>query len=423
MIDTKKIELVTRSPLYSLLSLTLNGLVTVRAYQQGPVFINKFMKLLNDNTNAKYHFWNSSRGFGVAIDFTSSCCVTAGLCVLISNQQPNAGLQGMSISYLLMISEFVQYVLRQALLTTQLMSSTARIINYTELKTEANLTSAKDQEIVGEWPKLGSIEFNNTYMRYRENLDPVINGLTASVLPGQKIGCVGRSGAGKSSIIQLLFRMTEIDKSFPNSYVKIDGVDTSEIGLHLLRNNISIIPQVPFMFTGSIRRNLDPFFQKSAEELWNSLEEVNLKETVNALPMKLDTDMSHATSVFSVGQKQLICLARAILKKNKILVLDEATANVDLETDNFIQRKIMERFSDCTIFTIAHRLSTVANYDKIMVMDKGRLVEFDAPLKLLVNNEEDDNITKQGFFASMVLNTGPRTSKTILNLCKAKLSI
>jgi ATP-binding cassette subfamily C (CFTR/MRP) protein 4 len=301
------------------------------------------------------------------------------------------------------------------------MSSTARIIRYTELKTEADLTRPEDINVSDIWPTHGAIEFNNTYMKYRENLDHVIKGLTASVKPGEKIGCVGRSGAGKSSLIQLLFRMTEVDKSISDSFVKIDGVDTSTLGLHLLRNKISIIPQVPFVFTGTIRRNLDPFYQKSETELWNCLEEVNLKDNVNALPNKLDTDMSHATSVFSVGQKQLICLARAILKKNKILVLDEATANVDLETDNFIQKKIMERFNDCTIFTIAHRLSTVANYDKILVMDKGQLVEFDAPLKLLVNNENDENITKQGYFSSMVLNTGPRASKAILNLCKARV--
>ena len=258
-------------------------------------------------------------------------------------------------------------------------------------------------------------------MKYRDNMDHVIKGLSFKVSPGQKIGCVGRTGAGKSSIIQLLFRMIEIDKKHaPDSYVKIDGVNALSIGLHALRKKISIIPQTPFVFTGTIRRNLDPFFIIEEEELWKCLEEVNLKKYVEELPKKLDTDMSNAASVFSVGQKQLICLARAILTKNKIIVLDEATANVDLETDNFIQNKIMEKFGGCTIFTIAHRLSTIANYDKVLVMDKGILVEFDAPFKLLVQNENDEELTSKGYFASMVLNTGPRTAKAIFNICRKK---
>ena len=191
------------------------------------------------------------------------------------------------------------------------------------------------------------------------------------------------------------------------------------MGLYALRNSISIIPQTPVVFTGSIGRNLDPLNKYSNEELWYALEEVGLKSYIESLPDKLDTDMTNATSVFSVGQKQLICLARAILKKNKIIVLDEATANVDFQTDSFIQKKIMEKFKDCTVFTIAHRLSTIANYDKVLVLDKGRCVEFGAPYLLLVKNFGDDKITNtEGVFASMVLHTGPTNSNFIFEVCK-----
>lgn len=154
--------------------------------------------------------------------------------------------------------------------------------------------------------------------------------------------------------------------------------------------------------------------------MWNALEEVNLRGYVEGLSNGLDTDMTHASSIFSVGQKQLVCLARAILRKNKILVLDEATANIDTETDNFIQEKISKNFADCTILTIAHRLSTIAGYDKVLVMDKGVPVEFDLPFNLLANHEKDEGITRKSHFASMVRNTGPRSAQEIFNICKKK---
>jgi len=238
----------------------------------------------------------------------------------------------------------------------------------------------------------------------------------------KKIGCIGRTGAGKSTIIQILFRMVEIDRSgdhADSSYVKIDETDTSSMGLHLLRDNIAIIPQVPFCFSGTVKKNLDPLSNYTNEELWRVLEDVNLKSHVESLEKGLDTDMTTASSVFSVGQKQLICLARTILKKSKMLVLDEATANVDIHTDDFIQQKIQEKFSHCTIFTIAHRLTTIANYDKVLVLDKGRKVDFDHPYKLLVQTIGDDSITnKDSHFASMVLNTGPKTSEKIFRITK-----
>jgi len=274
------------------------------------------------------------------------------------------------------------------------------------------------------WPQQGDIDLNKVYMRYRANTDYVIRDLTLHAKPGEKIGCVGRTGAGKSSIIQLLFRMVEIDKigdDTKDSQITIDGVNTRKLGLHTLRDNISIIPQTPFIFTGNIRKNLDPIGKHTDEELWAVLEDVNLKKLVDNLDKKLYTDMTNAASVFSVGQKQLICLARTILKKSKILVLDEATANVDKQTDDFIQAKIKEKFPHCTIFTIAHRLSTIANYDKVLVLDKGRKVEFDEPYKLLVKTVGDTTITNdEGHFASMVLNTGARSSEEILKIAKEK---
>ena len=301
------------------------------------------------------------------------------------------------------------------------MANTARVKAYSELELEAPHVLPSDESLIRQsWPSEGAIKFNNIFLKYRANTDHVINGLSLSVKPGEKIGCVGRTGAGKSSIIQALFRMVEIDKNaYPGTSIMIDDVDTSEIGLHALRKSISIIPQTPFIFTGTIRSNLDPLQKHNDEEIIQALEETGLWEYVRTLPEGLDTEMANASSVFSFGQKQLISLARIFLHKNKIVVLDEATANIDFETDNFIQRKIMEKFKNETIFTIAHRLSTVANYDKILVMKNGRAVEFDHPFKLLAKDVSDETITNtEGIFASMVKNTGCKHAAVIFELLK-----
>ena len=247
----------------------------------------------------------------------------------------------------------------------------------------------------------------------------VLKGLSFSIAPGEKVGCVGRTGAGKSSITQALFRLINMEKQ-EGSSLKIDGVDIRDIGLHTLRHSISIIPQLPFVFSGTIRRNLDPLNEYTDEKLWDVLEDVELKKAVEAQPEKLLTDMTQSNAVFSTGQKQLICLARAILKNNKILILDEATANVDLETDKFIQTKIKEKFNKCTMLTIAHRILTIANYDKVLVLEKGMSKEFDHPFNLLVKEENDKEITQESFFAELVRNTGEAVSKQIFDLAREK---
>lgn len=258
------------------------------------------------------------------------------------------------------------------------------------------------------------IEFSNVDLKYRPHLDPVISNFSLHITAGEKVGVVGRTGAGKSSLIQTFFRMYELS----NGEIKIDGVDIKTIGLHTLRKKISIIPQIPFMFNETIKKNLDPLEIYSENELWEALENVELKEYVSNMEQSLETRISNNTNSFSVGQKQLLCLARAILQRNKILVLDEATANVDLETDKIIQKKIKEIFIHSTIVTIAHRLFTIVDYDKVLVMDKGKIVEYDNPLKLLVYDENDNDITKNGYFADMVKNTGVQPAKKFLEAAK-----
>ena len=221
-------------------------------------------------------------------------------------------------------------------------------------------------------------------MNFTYSLDGplVLKHLTALIKSREKVGIVGRTGAGKSSLISALFRLSE-----PEGKIWIDKILTTEIGLHDLRKKMSIIPQEPVLFTGTMRKNLDPFNEHTDEELWRALEEVQLKEAIEDLPGKMDTELAESGSNFSVGQRQLVCLARAILKNNRILIIDEATANVDPRTDELIQQKIREKFAQCTVLTIAHRLNTIIDSDKIMVLDSGRLKEYDEPYVLLQNPE------------------------------------
>eukprot|EP01118_Nematostelium_gracile_P010718 TRINITY_DN3735_c0_g1_i1.p1 TRINITY_DN3735_c0_g1~~TRINITY_DN3735_c0_g1_i1.p1 ORF type:complete len:273 (-),score=83.66 TRINITY_DN3735_c0_g1_i1:69-791(-) len=219
----------------------------------------------------------------------------------------------------------------------------------------------------------------NVHLRYREGLDLVLRGLTFDIKPKQKIGVVGRTGAGKSSLMLALFRLVEVEQGS----ITIDGVDISQIGLDDLRKKLSIIPQDPTLFNGTIRSNLDPFNEYSDREIWDVLTSVYMKNAVEEMNGKLDAVVTEFGENFSIGQRQLLCLGRALMRKARILVMDEATAAVDFETDSLIQKTIRESFKEVTVLTIAHRINTIMDYDRVLVMDKGQLAEYDSPSKLM----------------------------------------
>lgn len=239
-----------------------------------------------------------------------------------------------------------------------------------------------------------------------------------------KVGIVGRTGAGKSSILQILFRLADPTKG----QVMIDGKDITKVGLHLLRKSIGYIPQSPFLLQGTIRENLDIDGKCSDEEIWQALREVNLEQKVQSLEHGLQTmNSGENTTLFSVGQKQLMCLVRALLQRNKIMVLDEATANVDLVTDNLIQTTLRERFfnnpkEESTVLIIAHRLATVIDADRILVMDQGTAAEYNHPFQLLVKDVSDTEITSDGIFAQMVKATGEESSRSLFQIARQKFN-
>lgn len=293
----------------------------------------------------------------------------------------SAGVAGLSITFSMTITSTLNWLVRNmADLETNIVS-VERIQEYTNTQSEDARHKESDKEIAASWPDKGSIKFENYSLRYREGLDLALKDLSFQVNGGEFIGIAGRTGAGKSSLSLALFRIVEAAQGD----IEIDGIKIKRLGLNKLRHNISIIPQDPVLFSGTLRLNLDPLNNFQDDEIWKALEQSHLKAF--AVERGLNHEITEGGENLSVGQRQLLCLSRALLRKSKILILDEATAAVDLETDALIQKTIKEEFRGCTVLAIAHRLSTIIDYDKILVLKDGELAEFDTPNKLLENKD------------------------------------
>ena len=258
------------------------------------------------------------------------------------------------------------------------MTSVERVIAYTNIKPEPGYKN--HYQPPEDWPQRGQIRVENLGLVYYKNGPKILKNVSFTIDQQEKIGIVGRTGAGKSSLVSALFRMPE-----PSGDIIVDDVKINDVNIQCSRRTMSVITQNPILFTGSLRMNLDPFDEHDDKELWNALENASLKDTVSMLPRQLGTEIKECGANFSVGERQLLCLARALLKKNKIIVMDEATANVDYKTDQLIQETIRSKFKDCTVITIAHRLNTVIDYDKVLVLDNGQVIEYDKPETLLQN--------------------------------------
>ncbi|KYQ47297.1 Multidrug resistance-associated protein 4 [Trachymyrmex zeteki] len=399
---TKRLEGIAKSPMFSHVNSTLSGLTTIRSTGAQEMIRKQFDEHQDLHTSTYSLIIETGTIFGFALDIVSIgfiAVVTYSFVAL--NDETFAGHVGLAISQVLILCGMVQYGMRQTAETITQMTSVERIMQFTELEKEGPFESNPIDKPLSNWPSKGEIKFDRVYLRYYESEPPVLKSLSFVVEPGMKIGIVGRTGAGKSSLIAALFRMAKLDGT-----IYIDNVDTKKIGLHDLRNKISIIPQEPVLFSATLRDNLDPFYKFHDADLWSVLEEVKLKHMIDSLDYRVEQDGSN----FSVGQRQLICLARAILQANKILVLDEATANVDPTTDAFIQATIRKKFENCTVLTIAHRLNTIMDNDKVLTIDQGQILEFDHPYILLQN--------EQGHFSSMVQETGKAMTEQLKQCAK-----
>ncbi|XP_067669590.1 ATP-binding cassette sub-family C member 4-like isoform X2 [Haliotis asinina] len=402
--SVKRLEGTTRSPVFSHLSASLQGLHTIRAMSMEGKFMDEFDSHQDLHTEAWFLFLSTSRWLAVRLDWLCAIFVTAvSFCSVLAADRMDAGLVGLSITYAMTLMGLFQWGVRQSAEVENQMISVERVLEYSQLPSEAPLESGKDNKPPPNWPQHGIISGEKAALKYSENGPNVLKDINFCIRAQEKVGIVGRTGAGKSSMIVMLFRLVE-----PTGKLMIDGINISDIGLHDLRKTISIIPQDPVLFTGTLRRNLDPFGQHSDSQLWKSLEEVELKPAIEELPGQLETEVSEGGINFSVGQRQLICLARAILRKNKILLIDEATANVDPKTDELIQATIRDKFRQCTVLTIAHRLHTIMDSDRVLVLDEGKIIDFDEPHLLLEKGE--------GHFYQMVQQTGKTEAEHLADI-------
>ncbi|XP_063601949.1 ATP-binding cassette sub-family C member 3-like [Penaeus indicus] len=377
----KRIESVSKSPIYSHFGETLQGVSVIRAYKKEQEFYDESQRKIESSLKSVYVNVLLNRWVAVSLEMLANLITFAAALMGVAGRGSiNSGVVGLSITYALNVTVVLNWVVRVAADLEANIVSVERISEYMQKDREADWTAP---DTPASWPDDGCVSFSNYQTRYRPGLDLVLKGITCSFKPGEKVGIVGRTGAGKSSLTLALFRIIEA----AGGEIDIDKVNIADVGLHDLRGRVSIIPQDPVLFSGPLRLNLDPLAAHSDADIWRALELAHLAEYIRGQPMGLEHPVDEEGSNFSVGQRQLVCLARALLRNSRILVLDEATAAIDLDTDDLIQATIRSQFAHCTVLTIAHRLNTIMDSDRVLVLDQGKIAEFAPPSELLANHD------------------------------------
>ena len=405
-VDLQRKDNTTRAPISSLIEELLDGIETIRALGKGKQFKDKFTCAADLNSSAILGFTTSQRWIGLRIDLCGSVITTAAALFVVYTRNwivISGGIAALLIQWTLNFSLTLQFLVDAVVNSEAAITSVERCVQLTELPVEGKLNKPDvDDNLPRDWPQNGRLEFRAVTARYRQGLPLVINGMSFLCESKQRVGIVGRTGAGKSSIAAVLFRLIRTE----GGGVYLDGVDLNTVGLSMIRGkNLSIITQEPVLFSGRLRKSLDVFEQFCDSDVKAALERVD-----TAKKFDLNTEVLDAGANFSCGERQLLCLARAMLTKPKVLVLDEATASVDGQTDKFVQRIIREVFVDTTILCIAHRIETVIDFDVIMVVDEGAIKEFGKPAELL----EDE----AGLFSRLVNSAGggPEGAQKLRNL-------
>ncbi|XP_053416712.1 ATP-binding cassette sub-family C member 8 isoform X10 [Nycticebus coucang] len=395
--DLQQLDDTTQLPLLSHFAETVEGLTTIRAFRYEARFQQKLLKYTDSNNIASLFLTAANRWLEVRMEYIGACVVLIAAVTSISNslhRELSAGLVGLGLTYALMVSNYLNWMVRNLADMELQLGAVKRIHGL--LKTEAEnyeglmALPPAPSLIPKNWPDRGKIQIQNLSVRYDSSLKPVLKHVNALISPGQKIGICGRTGSGKSSFSLAFFRMVDMFEG----RIIIDGIDIAKLPLYTLRSRLSIILQDPVLFSGTIRFNLDPEKKCCDSTLWEALEIAQLKLVVKALPGGLDAIITEGGENFSQGQRQLFCLARAFVRKTSIFIMDEATASIDMATENILQKVVMTAFADRTVVTIAHRVHTILSADLVIVLKRGAILEFDKPEKLLSQ--------KDSVFASFV---------------------
>jgi ABC-type multidrug transport system fused ATPase/permease subunit len=396
--ELKRLDAILRSSLYAHFSESLTGLTTISAYGEKNRFKKENTELVDVENRAYWLTVTNQRWLGMRLDFLGAILTFAVAILTIGTRfSISSGQTGVVLSYILMVQQSFGWMVRQVAEVENDMNAVERIVHYANEVEQEAPHQIKESAAPPSWPSEGRIVMKDVFMKYRPELPFVLNGLSMEVASGEKIGIVGRTGAGKSSIMTALYRIVELS----SGSIQIDGIDISKVGLEQLRKGVAIIPQDAFLFSGTLRSNLDPFGLYDDARLWDALKRAHIVDTDENLSspqpttsgdtqvpgsrFNLDTPIESEGNNLSVGQRSLVSLARALVHETKILILDEATASVDYETDGKIQNTIAAEFEERTILCIAHRLRTIISYDRICVLDAGAIAEFDTPVNLFNN--------------------------------------
>lgn len=414
---TKRLESTTRSPIFDLFGSALSGVTTIRSFDKSRDYIHAMYEKVDDYGMATWYLWLFNRWMGWRMAFVGAMFSVAVAIIILLNSYMSAALAGFTLSFALQFSEQVLWALRNYASVELDMNAAERVVEYSEIPIE----DQGGEDPPASWPSEGRVEVNDLVVSYADDLPPVLKGLTFNVQKNERVGVVGRTGAGKSSLTLALFRFLEAR----SGSIHVDGRDISKIKLRELRSRLAIIPQDPVLFSGTVRSNLDPFDDRSDDELREALQRVHLVDSSPGTPAEPASSGSASSSTaapaantnpfrsltspvsegglnLSQGQRQLLCLARAIVARPKVMFLDEATSAVDMATDTLIQRSIREEFTQSTLIVIAHRLSTIADFDRILVLSEGAVAEFGTPQELW---EKDGG---KGMFRGMCEESGEK---------------
>uniref|UniRef100_A0A8C7WMU6 ATP-binding cassette, sub-family C (CFTR/MRP), member 8 n=1 Tax=Oryzias sinensis TaxID=183150 RepID=A0A8C7WMU6_9TELE len=391
--DLQQLEDSTQLPLLSHFSETVEGLPTIRALRYEPRFRHRLLQFTDANNIASLFLTAANRWLEVRMEYIGACVVLVAAVASISSSlynQLSPGLVGLGLTYALMVSNYMNWMVRNLADMEVQLGAVKRINGLLRTEAENYEGLLTVSQVPDGWPRHGEIKIQNLSVRYDASLKPVLKNVNVHVSPGQKVGICGRTGSGKSSFSLAFFRMVDMFEG----RIVIDNIDISKLPLQTLRSRLSIILQDPILFSGTIRFNLDPEMKATDEMLWEALEIAQLKSVVKTLPGGLDAIVTEGGENFSQGQRQLFCLARAFVRKSSILIMDEATASIDMATESILQKVVMTAFADRTVVTIAHRVHTILNADLVIVMKRGTILEYDTPQALL---DSEDSV-----FASFV---------------------